>query len=158
MPKPRVYLETTIASYLVARPSREVVIAGRQEVTRQWWSSRRNDFDLFVSEAVIVEVAAGDAELSARRIELLAEVASLDLRPETVSLAANLERRLSLPERSRTDALHIALAAGHGMDYLMTWNFKHLANAAKRLVIESILKDAGYVPPTICTPEELLEP
>ena len=155
--KTKVYLETTIASYLSAWPSRDLVTAAHQQITREWWQTRRRDFDLFVSEAVLQEAEAGDPEAAARRLEVLAGIPVLEMRGEAVSLAEALLGQVLLPRKAFVDALHIALAVVSGMDYLLTWNCTHIANAALRHRVESVCRSLGYEPPVICTPQELLE-
>ena len=113
--KPRVYLETTIPSYLTARPSRDLVTAGRQQITREWWETRREDFDRFVSQFVIDEAGAGDPDAASRRLEVLADVPLLDPSDAVEPLAAALMERVPLPAKAATDSLHIAVATVHGM-------------------------------------------
>jgi hypothetical protein len=155
--KPRVYLETTIPSYLTAWPSRDVVMAGHQQTTREWWETRRRDFDLFVSQFVVDEASLGDADAARRRLESLADVPLLDVSDEIYALASELVRGVPLPAKAAADSLHIAIATVHGLDYLLTWNCAHIANATLRGRIETVCRDAGYEPPIICTPEELLK-
>ncbi len=152
----RVYLETTIPSYLVARPSRDIVRAAEQEVTRAWWTSREK-FDLYVSDLVVDEVAAGDPQAAAQRIQVLLGIPLLEMTPEAQLLGVELVKRAALPARAAIDALHIAIAAVHGMDYLLTWNCKHIANATMRSKIELVCRTLQVEPPIICTPMELLE-
>lgn len=155
--KPRLYVETSIVSYLAARPSGDLVTAARQQITRTWWERRRGDFDLFVSEFVTGEAALGDAEASAARLRALEDVPEIALSEEGRSLAESLISAGPLPAKAALDALHIAAAVTNGMDYLLTWNFKHLANATVRNQIERACRMRGYEPPIICTPEELLD-
>lgn len=155
--KPRVYLETTIPSYLTAWPSRQAVMAGHQQTTKEWWDTQREDFELFASQFVIDEASLGDPDAARRRLEALANVPLLDLSEEVYSLANGLVRRVPLPAKAAADSLHIAIATVNGMDYLLTWNCTHIANATLRGRIEMICRDCGYEPPVICTPEELLK-
>lgn len=155
--KSRVYLETTIASYLTAWPSRDLVTAAHQQITREWWQKRRSDFDLFISQIVLREAGAGDPDAAAQRLQSLQDIPVLEERDEAVELAATLVGAIPLPKKAELDALHIALAVVHGMDYLLTWNCTHIANAALRHQIEAICHTRGYETPVICTPEELLE-
>ena len=155
--KPKVYLETTIPSYLTARTSRDLVMAAHQQITQEWWDDRRSDFDTYVSQLVIQEAAAGDPSASARRLELIRKIPALTIGDAAEDLAQELSRRVPLPDRAALDALHIAIAAVSGMDYLLTWNCKHIANAAHQPRIAAICRDAGHEPPVICTPEALLE-
>lgn len=155
--KPKVYLETTIVSYLTAWLSRDLIMAANQQTTREWWTNRKEAFDLFVSQAVIEEASAGDSEAAKRRMELLTSLPRLDITDETKELARALALGIPLPHRAQADALHIAVASVHGMDYLLTWNCAHIANATLRPRIEVICRSAGCEPPVICTPQELLE-
>ncbi len=154
--KPKAYLETTIVSYLAASPSRDIVIAGHQQITREWWE-RRNRFELFVSEAVVEEAMRGDAAVAARRAALLSGIPVLDLAAEVHELANRLLLVRAVPAKALIDAVHIAVAAVNRVDYLLTWNCTHLANAAVRGKIEQACRAAGLQAPAICTPEELME-
>lgn len=155
--KPTVYIETTIPSYLAAWPSRDLVTAAHQQITHLWWKTRRHDFDLFISQNVLDEATAGDPDAAERRLEILAELPLLDIDNEVGNFAQALLEYVPLPPKAAADALHIAVAVVNGIDYLLTWNCSHLANAALRCKIEDACKKKGYVPVTICTPEELLE-
>ncbi len=154
--KSKVYLETTIISYLTALPSRDIVQAAHQQITRDWWE-RRDRFDLFVSEAVREEAAGGDADAAARRLAALEGVSVLPLGLEVSDLAECFLQMRVIPKKAPVDAVHIAAAVINGMDYLLTWNCAHLANAAVRSKIEKTCRDIGLQPPIICTPEELME-
>lgn len=155
--KPKIYLETTIASYLTAWPSRDLLIAAHQQITREWWETRRAEFDLYVSQIVIQESGAGDKNAAEQRLEILEGFPLLDVTEKVTALATDLIERIPLPERAEVDALHIAVAVINGMDYLMTWNCTHIANAVLRNQIENVCRSCGYEPPVICTPEELME-
>ena len=155
--KPKVYLETTIPSYLTARPSRDLVTAAHQQITREWWDTRRHAFDLFISQMVIDEASAGDPDAAARRLEALAPLSLLDPRAEGADLAQALIEQVPLPVSATADALHIAIAVVNGMDYLLTWNCTHIANAVLRSQIETVCRSKGFAVPIICTPDELLE-
>jgi predicted nucleic acid-binding protein len=154
--KSKVYVETTIISYAVARPTHDIIQTAHQEVTRAWWA-RRERFDLFVSRPVVVEAGRGDTAAAARRLETLAGIPLLSIDREVARLANTLIRTGTLPTKARLDAVHAAIAAVNGMDYLLTWNLRHLANAAIRGKIEEACRSAGLRPPVICTPEELME-
>jgi hypothetical protein len=155
--RPKVYLETTIPSYLAAWPSRDLVMAAHQQITREWWDNRRAAFDEFVSQLVLQEAAAGDTDASARRLERIRDIPVLLISEAAEVLAQDLVRGVPLPERAALDALHIAIASISGMDYLLTWNCRHIANAAHQPRIGSVCRGLGYEPPVICTPEALLE-
>jgi hypothetical protein len=154
--KPRVYLETTIPSYLTAWPSRDLVRAAHQQITRDWWDRRRAEFELYISQVVLRECQAGDATAAAERLKILQDLPLLEQTEEATRLAQALVDRVPLPERAAVDALHVAIAAVHGVDYLLTWNCTHIANATLRDPIESVCRENGYEPPAICTPDELL--
>jgi hypothetical protein len=154
--RPRVYVETTVPSYLTAWSSRDLVRAAHQQIIREWWDQRRARFDLFISQVVLGECQSGDPTAAAERLEVLQDLPLLEQTEEATKLAQALLEQVPLPEWAAVDALHIALAAVHGMDYLLTWNCTHIANATLREPIESVCRASGYEPPTICTPEELL--
>lgn len=155
--KPRVYIETSVVSYLTGRSSRDLVVAAHQEVTREWWRDRANDFSLIVSDLVMEEVERGDMEAVAARRTALEGLPVLSTHDEAVGVAEVLLSSGMIPRKAVADALHIALAATHGMDYLLTWNCKHIANALIRNHIVAVIERLGYSCPVICTPEELLE-
>ncbi|MBX3394664.1 MAG: type II toxin-antitoxin system VapC family toxin [Phycisphaerae bacterium] len=155
--KPSVYLETTIASYLSARPSRDLVVAANQALTREWWTDRSHRFDLFVSQIVLDEAAGGDVQAAGRRLELLEGPGRLDVTEPCLTLGRAILRGAKMPARAATDALHVAIAAVHQMTYLLTWNCTHIANASMRQGIESVCVARGFRPPVICTPLELME-
>ena len=156
--RPTVYIETSVLSYLAARPSRDVVIAGYQQVTREWWANAQDRFELAASELVAKEARAGDADAARARLELLESVALLDATEDAVELTRKLLDLGAVPRRAADDAAHIAIAVTNGVDYLVTWNFRHIANAAMRSRIEHVCRSAGYQPAIICTPSELIEP
>jgi hypothetical protein len=152
----KVYIETTIVSYLTARPSRDLIIAAHQQITHEWWENRRADFDLYTSQFVIQESSAGDAAMAQKRLDALDGIALLAVNQEALDLARSLVEKGPIPEKAEIDALHISVAANHGMDYLLTWNCKHIANAEMQTGIGKLCRAAGFEPPVICTPEELL--
>lgn len=153
---PTVYVETTIISYLAAWPSRDLITAANQQLTHAWWRIRRPDFELFTSQWVIDEAMTGDADAVARRQEYLHDLPVLDVTPAAQILARRLLERAALPMRAAPDALHVALAVSHGMDYLLTWNCSHLANAELRPRIEAVCRELGYKAVVLCTPVELM--
>ncbi|MCP4614302.1 MAG: type II toxin-antitoxin system VapC family toxin, partial [Planctomycetes bacterium] len=143
-------------SYLVARSSRDLVVAAHQQITQEWWDGR-SKFELFVSQLVLREANSGDSEVAAKRMEALQDIPILELTEEANALASELITQGALPENATVDALHIAIAVVNGMDYLLTWNCAHIANATMRGTIEYVCRTKGYEPPVICTPEELME-
>lgn len=154
--RPKVYVETTIVSYLVARRTRNLIVGAHQELTRRWWRQRRR-FEIFVSPLVIEEASRGDVAARSRRVRLLRDLALLEVNDDSRAVGRQLLAKGSLPAQAAGDALHIALAAVHGMEYLVTWNCRHIANAWMRSRIEQVIRGLGYEPPILCTPEELLE-
>jgi len=153
--KASVYIETTIVSYLAAKLSRDLVVAAHQQLTAEWWATRRSDFELFTSEFVLREASIGDESMAQKRLDLLMEIPVLAINESALSLARDLIDRKVIPQRYAEDASHIAIATVHGLDYLLTWNCKHIANARLQRSITVICRDAGFEPPVICTPEEL---
>ena len=151
-----VYIETSLVSYLVARPSCDLIRTAHQQVTVNWWDNERGKFDLFVSDVVIEEASAGDQSESAKRLAVLNGIPLLQITTEAVLLAEALVKKHALPEKAAQDAPHIAIACVNGIDYLLTWNCKHIANAHMRGKIETTCRRAGFEPPVICTPEEMV--
>ena len=151
----RVYIETTFVSYLTARPSRDVVIAGHQQITHEWWDQVRADFELCTSQLVLQEAGSGDPEAAQERLVILKAMVLVDTTAAAVQLAEELVRAKALPDKAADDALHIAIAANQRIPYLLTWNCRHMANATMRPVIEAVCASKGYKVPIICTPEEL---
>ena len=151
-----VYAETSIISYLAARPSRDLIVAARQQVTHTWWRHWRPVFDLSVSQVVVDEVRGGDPEAAERRVTLWAGLPLLDVTAEVAELAAALIARVPLPPRAGADAAHTAVAAYHGMDFLLTWNSAHIAHAELRPRVEQVCRESGYRPRVLCTPDELM--
>lgn len=155
--KPRLYLETTIPSYLVARRSRDLRLAADQETTEEWWATRRKDFDLFVSEAVLEEVSRGDAGFAAARLAALRGLPVLGDSPMAVQVTKRLLAEGIIPPVAADDATHLGLAAAHQMDFLLTWNCRHINNPVLERGIERVCADCGAACPVICTPAELLK-
>lgn len=154
--KPTLYLETTVPSYLTAWGSQELVMAAHQQITREWWQERRDDFEIYISLFVLDEARAGDAAAAKRRLEALAPFPLLAVDERVTAFASSLVRDCRLPARAATDALHLAIATVHEMDYFLTWNCAHLANAELIPKVRKASETAGYACPSICTPEELM--
>ena len=154
--KPTLYLETTIPSYLVARMSRDLVVASRQQLTHQWWETDRKKYDLFVSDVVVLEASRGDPEFAAKRLEIVRDLPQLAVTPQVNGLADDFRDALSLGESAEPDIYHLAIAAVHEMEYLLTWNLAHLANARVRHELEKWSLLTGRSIPTVCTPGELV--
>jgi hypothetical protein len=153
----RVYIETTVVSYLTARPSRDLIVAGHQQTTHDWWDTRRGDYELCISQLVLEEAGDGDPHAAQERLDVLAAMTVLEIKEEAIALAEELVQTGPLPAKAGNDALHIAIAAIHRVPYLLTWNCRHLANATLRAQIESVCAGKGFKAPIICTPEEMLE-
>ena len=154
--KPKLYLESTIPSYLVARPSRDVILAGQQKITQDWWHTRLNDFEIFISDTVTQEVAVGDSVMAAQRLALIKPFILLAANDEVIELAEALVHGGPLPEKAVRDAVHIAVAAVHRLHFLLTWNCKHIANAQMFGRMREICTAHGFECPVICTPRELM--
>lgn len=154
--KKRVYIETSIISYLAGRPSRNLIVAAWQSLTIEWWEKRRNLFELFVSELVLEEAGRGDSEAAERRLKAIEGIPLLKLTDSAVELSRKLISGNALPTKATDDALHIALSAVHNIDYLLTWNYRHIDNAEIKPLVRSIIIVNGYNYPEICTPQELI--
>lgn len=152
-----VYLETTIISYLTGRPSRDIVVAGHQQTTREWWDSSRIHHDLFVSEVVLREMQAGDTEAAELRMKMVEGIPNLGLNADVATLAHTYQTELQLPPKAGNDVLHIACAVSHEMDYLLTWNCTHIANGHTIRRLAAINDRLDRKTPVIVTPEELME-
>lgn len=156
MPK-RVFIETTIPSYLAARPARDLRQAARQQITHDWWQHRRHRFDLCTSQIVLNEAAAGDSEVATQRAVFLDGIPLLDITVPVEQLADAILRSGLLPPKAARDAFHIAVVAVHEIDILLTWNCRHIANASILRELEDVVAAQGYRIPILCTPEELLD-
>ncbi len=150
-----VYIETSIISYLTARPSRDLVVAARQTITADWWARRRPNYEAYISALVEDEISAGDATAARQRLQAVVGIASVAVTQLAQELADRLIKEKAVPANSVEDALHIAIAATQGAEYLLTWNFKHINNAETKAFITSVIEAAGYVCPVLCSPEEL---
>lgn len=154
--KPKVYIETTIPSYLAGRPSRDLVVAAHQELTHEWWQTRKSDFDIFISQFVIDEASLSDPNLSCKRLEIIEDLAQLEITQDVEFLATEIVLSGAIPEKAATDAAHIAATSVHSMDYLLTWNCTHIANAEIYKKVQRVCEAKGFACPIICTPEELM--
>ena len=157
MARAAVYLETSVIGYATSRPSRDLVVAGHKQVTREWFAARAGMYDLFIPQLVAGEAAGGDVDAARERSAFLVDIPRLGITDTAGDLAAKLVASGAVPRKASEDALHIAVATVHGVDYLLTWNCKHIANATMRQAIERVCREAGYEPPVICTPEELMD-
>ena len=151
-----VYLETSFISCLVARPSRDLLVAAHQQVTQEWWANRRSEFECSVSQVVIDEASAGDAAEVQKRLAITGGLSVLEITEEAEALTQAIMAAGMLPPHAVRDAAHVAVAAVHAIDYLLTWNCKHLANAQIARRIAVVCENLGHRMPIICTPEELM--
>jgi len=155
--KEKVYIETSVISYLCSRPSRDLVAAAMQQTTQDWWEKDRSRYDCYVSELVLQEVLGGDPEAAAKRAAVVTELEELPLNDTVKHVARELLAKTGFPQGVTDDFVHIALAAVYGMDYLLTWNCAHIANPHWQSKIATVLLELGYAVPVLCTPQALLE-
>jgi len=155
--KPKIYIETSIPSYLSAPLSNDLRVAANQSITIEWWETRRPGFELFISEFVTAEASLGNTEAAQKRLETIADLPKLAITESVRLLAAALISEGPIPPNAEIDAYHIAVATVNGVDYLLTWNCTHIANAIMRPRIEEVCRQQGFEPPIICTPQELME-
>ena len=155
--KPKVYIETTLVSYLVARHSNDVTVSDRQQITRRLWEEYFDVFEFVTSDIVLEEAERGDPREAQRRITLLDDLRTLPLSPEAAAFAHKLIEAGAVPPQSLSDAQHIAIAVVHSIEYLVSWNYKHIVNETKRQHIKDVCLAAGYQPTTLSTPEALME-
>jgi hypothetical protein len=152
----RIYIESTIPSYVVARPARDLIQAAHQQLTRDWWDLQREKHELFTSQVVLDEIGSGEAAMASQRIELMAEITLLDLTDEANALTKQILGSGLLPATADRDAAHIALATVHEMDILLSWNCRHIANAAIQARLRKLADASGFTLPVLCTPDELM--
>ncbi len=151
-----VYIETSVISYLTARPSRNLIAAARQHLTSEWWENHRMKYELVTSNATVAEAGSGDKERAQARLFIIRDIPRLPITPESQRLAEKLVTDSAMPENAKDDALHIAVSCCHSTDFLLTWNCKHLANAHIIRKVRKVVESAGYKLSQICTPEELI--
>ncbi len=155
--KRKVYIETTVVSYLTANPSRDLIIAGHQEATRQLWPRLLSEFESYISALVYEEARRGDPAQAQERLKAIAPFPMLDIDDGIRELSARIIAAKAIPTRCPEDALHVAVAAANGMEILVTWNFSHLNNPFTRMMVRQVIENNGYQCPEICSPDELLE-
>jgi len=155
--KPKVYIETSVISYLTARPTNDLLAAAWQNATCEWWENRKNDYELVTSALVREEAAKGDPEAATRRLDVLRDIPNLKMCDEITVLTKTLVLKGALPEKATDDAMHVAFASYHNIDYLLTWNCRHIDNAEKKPLIRTLCANQGWSCPEICTPLELME-
>ncbi len=154
--KPTVYVETSVIGYLTSWPSGDLIVAARQKITRDWWRDAPARFDLIVSDVVLREASSGDAQAVQDRLAAMASLSKLEVSESADDLAKALLSRGAVPPNYPEDALHIALASVNAIEYLVTWNFKHIANAEIRAKIAAICAAEGHATSILCSPEELM--
>ena len=151
-----IYIETSVVSYLTANDSSQVVALSRQMLTRQWWNNGRLEHDLFSSQFVVDEASQGSEDHAKKRLDILSEIQMLDTSSSVFDLAKDLLDQSILPPKAELDALHISTAAVHSIEYLLTWNCKHIANAQSLPAVYRRIEKQGYAAPLICTIEEMI--
>ncbi len=154
--KPKLYMETSVISYLAARSSKDRVIAGQQAGTRRWWKEKRRNYEIFISRIVWDEAAKGKDEAAGRRLKFIQSFRWLQPNADVMKLARALVAKKAIPPNAGNDATHIALAAVYKMEFLLTWNFTHINNPATEELIRAVCKSEGFHCPVICTPDQLL--
>ncbi len=157
MKKASIYIETSIISYLAARPSRDLMVAACQQITAPWWETSRESYDVVTSDIVVIESGEGDAQTARQRLALLKGILAIEVTEEARQLAAALIGKGAMPKKAQADALHIALAAMHNVKYLLTWNCRHINNPATKPYIREIRRSRGYGCPEIRTPFDIME-
>lgn len=155
--KKRIYIETSVVSYFTARPSRDIIIAGHQEATRELWPEFANKYETYISALVYDEAGKGDQSQAKMRLAAIEPFPMLDIDDEAKSLAEKIIAQRGIPAKYPEDALHIAVASVNGIEVVVTWNFAHLNNPFTRRAVRRIVEDERYICPEICSPEELLE-
>lgn len=155
--RPTVYIETTVISYRMARPSRDLIIAAHQQITHEWWEIALPQFDAFISPIVLEEISKGDADAAKLRLDSVTSFQVLEVLSEVRTLADSYFSAIEIPEKARADSYHLAVAAWHGMDFLISWNCSHIVSGRVKRIIEEINSANGIRTPTVCTPEELME-
>lgn len=154
---PTVYIESTVISYVTAKPSRDLIVAAHQQITTEWWASVRPKVDCFISPFVIQEISAGDEEAAKKRLETVGDLPVLEVNKEIQQLAQRYFDALEIAEKAKLDASHLAVAVWHEVDYLLSWNCKHIVSGRVKKMLEKINTDLNMKTPVFCTPEELME-
>jgi hypothetical protein len=152
----RVYIESTIPSYLVARPASDAIQRGYQQVTQDWWELKREAHELFTSQVVLDEIALGDPASARLRLDAMASIDELRVTDEALALTVRILSSGLLPASADRDASHIAISSVYEMDVLLTWNCRHIANASIQGRLRQLVQAAGYTLPQLCTPVEMM--
>ncbi len=155
--RPTLYLETSVISYLTARPSRDLVIAAHQQITHDWWHTYLKRYEGVISALVLIEAQQGDTDAAQKRLEYIERFPILDVTLDVEALAEVYINNIPLPEKAFRDAVHLAVASLNGIDYLLTWNCKHIAHGQVKKAMQQINNERGIESPIVCTPEELME-
>jgi hypothetical protein len=154
---PKTYLESSVISYLASRPSRDLIAAGHQQITREWWDRKRLQFDLYVSVEVLNEIRRGDTDAAQSRLNYVANLPVLEADEQARMMASEIIRTSALPPKAFADAMHIAIATVNGMEFLLSWNCTHIVNGFVQRAISKLARGMGFEPPIVVTPEELME-
>ena len=157
MRKPKVYIETSVISYLTAKPSNDIIIAGHQLITTEWWERIRIKFDCYISEFVIMEISRGDKNAAFKRLEVIQNMKILEHNPDIEEIGLKYFKLFNIPKKSKLDALHLAIAVWYQIDFLLSWNCKHIANAIVNFKLREYNNKMKLHSPILCTPEVLME-
>jgi hypothetical protein len=157
MAKPKVYLESSVISFYANRRSKDLVVAAYQEISVDWWEKELHKYQPYVSQFVVEEISRGDSHAAKSRVNAIKNFPLLDLPDEVFDLAKSYLKEVQIPRKSQLDAFHISAAVVNRMDYILSWNFHHIANVFVKEKIQRINKRLGFETPIICTPEELIE-
>jgi hypothetical protein len=151
-----VYIESSVISYLTARPSRDLIVSAYQQITREWWETELEKYKCFISDFVIDEISRGDSESASERLKVVKEFKKIGLNETVLNLVKEYNKVLDIPSKAQLDLFHLAISVGNGMDFILSWNFKHIANAYVRETLYETNSRLNLRTPTICTPEELI--
>jgi predicted nucleic acid-binding protein len=154
--KESIYLETTVVSYYTSKPSRDIIVLAHQQITRDWWTTAAKRYDIYISQIVVEEARSGDPDAAGKRMQILKEIHHLELNPAVEKMAQVYKDKLKILPKAIRDAVHLAVASIHNMDYLVTWNCAHIANGEVVKKLLKINESFGIKTPVICTPEELM--
>jgi hypothetical protein len=157
MAKPKVYLESSVISFYANRRSKDLVVAAYQEISADWWENELHKYQPYVSQFVLEEISRGDSRAAQNRMDAIKTFPLLELPEEVFDLAQKYLKEVQIPRKSQLDAFHISAAVVNGMDYILSWNFHHIANVFVKQKIQRINESLGVETPIICTPEELIE-
>jgi predicted nucleic acid-binding protein len=157
MEKQKVYIETSVISYLTSKPSRDLIIAGHQQITQDWWHKAKPKFDCYISQIVIEEISLGDKNAALKRINAIQNIPDLGYNSEVENLAFQYFKLLGIPEKAKLDTFHLAYAVLYNIDFLLSWNCKHIANAMINSKLRDFNNNNSLFVPFLCTPQELLE-